>query len=107
MADYMESGLVGTQWQRCKTVVVNNPLAGEKSILFHEERVISLGEQSLKQPLDGCSKAFSADGTFPLLNPTTNEPTGQTMSHSDLYVALYSLYMQTALERDAAQLIAQ
>jgi len=29
------------------------------------------------------------------------KPTGASMSHTDLYIALYSLYMQTATERDS------
>ena len=101
MADYKESGLTGTQWQRCKTVVINNPLVGNKSVYFDEERVISLDGQDLRQPIGGCSKAFDAAGSFPLLDPSNNMPLGQSMTHTELYVALYSLYMQTALERDA------
>lgn len=102
MADYKESGLTGTQWQRCKMVTINNPLVGPKTVFFDEERVISLGDQNLKQPVAGCSKNFAANGSFSLLDPNTNLPTGNTMSHTDLYNALYSLYMQTAWERDTA-----
>jgi hypothetical protein len=42
-------------------------------------------------------------GLFPLVNPETGEPLGQTMTHAQLYVALHSLYMHLAQERDAAQ----
>jgi hypothetical protein len=101
MPDYKQSDLTGTQWQRCKAVIINNPLVGAKAVMFQEERVISLSGQNLRQPLDGCSKKFSADGTFPLLDPSTNLPTGASMTHTELYVALYSLYMQTAMERDS------
>jgi len=102
MPDYKESSLSGVQWQRCKTVTIDNPLVGGKSVVFHEERVISLDGQNLRQPIGACSKAFSSDGEFPILDPSTNLPTGQTMTHAELYSVLYSLYMQTALERDAA-----
>lgn len=37
-----------------------------------------------------------------MLNPETGEPTGATVTHGELYAILYSLYMQTALERDVA-----
>ena len=106
MPDYKEAALSGTEWQRCKTVIINNPLVGLKSIFFQEERVISIGGQDFKQPLDGCSKNFSTEGVFTLIDPITNLPTGQNMTHNELYVALYSLYMQTALERDTAQFVA-
>lgn len=101
MTDYKQSTLEGTQWQRCKNVIINNPLVGQKSAFFQEERVISINGQNLKQPLDGCSKNFSVEGTFPLINPSTNLPTGQNMTHTELYIALYSLYIQTATDRDA------
>lgn len=103
MADYKQADLTGIEWQRCKTVTINNPLDGAKSVSFQEERIISLGGQNLKQPVDGCSKNFAADGSFPLLDPSTNLPLGASMSHTELYVALYSLYMQTAAERDGSQ----
>jgi hypothetical protein len=102
MPDYKQSALTGTAWQRCKTVVINNPLVGPKGVYFEEERVISLDGQDLRQPVGGCSKTFDAGGSFPLLDPGTNLPVGVSMSHAELYVALYSLYMQTATERDAA-----
>lgn len=101
MVNYKESNLSGTEWQRCNVVVVTNPLNGVPKISFEEEKVLSIGTNTIKQNIGGCSKVFNPTDTFPLLNPTTNEPTGATMTHNELYVALYSLYMQTAEERDA------
>lgn len=102
MPDYKESVLNGTEWQRCNVVVVTNPLGGNPKISFDEERVVSVGGRIIKEGVGGCQKAFNPNGSFPLLDTATNLPTGATMSHTDLYVALYSLYMQTAAERDAA-----
>ena len=100
MPDYKQSALSGTEWQRCNVVVVTNPLGGAPRISFEEERVISVGGSVIKQGIGGCQKAFNPTGTFPLLDPSTNEPIGPSMTHAELYVALYSLYMQTAVERD-------
>jgi hypothetical protein len=102
MPDYKESSLSGTEWQRCNVVVVTNPLGGKPKIAFEEERVFSVGGRVIKEGIGGCLKAFAPDGAFPLLYPATNLPTGMSMTHTELYVALYSLYMQTAMERDAA-----
>lgn len=102
MPDYKEAALIGTEWQRCHNVTISNPLIGTKAVMFSEERVVSLPSGDISKEVPGCRKAFSVDGAFPLLDPVTNEPTGQTMSHAGLYQALYSLYMQTAMERDAA-----
>jgi hypothetical protein len=102
MPDYKESSLSGTEWQRCNVVVVTNPLGGKPKIAFEEERIVSVGGRVIKEGIGGCQKSFDSDGMFPLLDPATNLPTGQTMGHAALYQALYSLYMQTATERDAA-----
>ena len=102
MPDYKESILSGTEWQRCNVVVVTNPLSGTPKISFEEERVVSVGGRVIKEGIGGCQKAFTPAAAFPLLDPSTNLPVGASMTHADLYVALYSLYMQTALERDAA-----
>lgn len=100
MPNYNESQVAGTAWQRCHTVTIRNPLAGTPVIEFAEERVITLEGDDIHQWVEGCSKQFSPTGVFLLLDPMTNAATGATMTHTQLYLALYSLYMQTAAERD-------
>lgn len=102
MPNYNESTVTGTSWQRCHTVTIRNPLGGAPKIEFAEERVIAMEGEDMRTWVAGCEKEFSASGVFPLLDPQTNQPTGQSMTHEALYQALYSLYMQTAAERDAA-----
>ena len=41
--------------------------------------------------------------SFVLRNPATGQPTGQTMRHGELYVALWSLYIGLAEARDVEQ----
>lgn len=102
MPDYKESTVAGTSWQRCHTVKINNPYDEQPFIEFLEEKVITLEGQSIKQWIGQCEKPFVPTDTFPLLDPVTNTPTGGTMTHGEFYAILYSLYMQTAQERDAA-----
>lgn len=101
MADYRETTAIAKEWQRCRTVTVSNPLGGTPAIMFEEERLVQMSDGVVRRATDGCGCSFSSTGTFLLRNPSTNEPTGAIMTHNDLYVALYSLYMQTAQERDA------
>ena len=101
MPNYNESTVSGTTWQRCHTVTVSNPLAQTPKIAFQEEKVVMLAGETVHQWCNGCEKVFEAATTFPVLDPATNLPTGQSVSHGELYVLFYSLYMQTALERDA------
>ena len=103
MPNYKSTTVGGDAWTRCHTVTIRNPLAGVPRIEFAEEQVIAIGDKTLHQWTDCVNKDFASDGTFPLLDPTTNATTGATMTHAQLYVALYSLYMQTAAERDAQE----
>jgi hypothetical protein len=103
MADYKEESITGNSWQRCHTVTVNNQYGKTPSAIFQEEKIMDIGGQFIRQWTGQCEKVFNSTDTFPIINPTDNAPTGQVMSHAEFYAILYSLYMQTALERDAAQ----
>lgn len=101
MSNYNETTITGTGWQRCHTVQIANPATGIKSVYFQEELIYNVG---LPEPLStytgGCGTVFAAGSAFPLLDVQTGEPTGSTMTHEQLYQAIYSLYMQTAKARD-------
>jgi hypothetical protein len=101
MSNYKESDVTGTTWQRCHTVQISNQLGQDKTIFFQEEKVYNLEGADFKEYIQGCGKQFSENEVFPLLN-TDGTNTGQIMTHAQLYQALYSLYMQTAQERDNA-----
>lgn len=103
MQNYQQTTVAGESWTRCHTVTIHNPLAGVPAIAFSEERVTLLDGETLHRWTDTLRKDFDMAGSFPLLDPATNATTGATMTHAQLYVALYSLYMQTAAERDAQE----
>lgn len=100
MADYRETTVAGIAWQRCKSVRIDNPRDGAKTAYFEEERVIAFGNESQARDVGQVSREFSPTATIPLLNPETLEPTGATVTHQDLYVILFSLYIQVATDRD-------
>jgi hypothetical protein len=100
MPNYKESDVSGVAWQRCHTVTIQNQLQSPKAVEFQEEQVIDISGKIYREWVKGCSKDYDATASFPILNPQTNAETGITMTHQELYVALYSLYMQTAAERD-------
>lgn len=90
-----------TSWQRCGTVHIYNPLEGTKTCRFDEETVVQVGSRVVCAPESYITKDFDPEAVIPLLDPATGAPTGQTTTHGQLYLILYSLYIQTALERDA------
>jgi len=100
MAQYQEQTGQGQVWQRCYSIAVDNPLGGQATITFNEEKVMSIADQVVRTPHAMCRKKFNAQMTFPIRNPQTGEPTGDTMTHLELYNILYSLYMHTAQQRD-------
>lgn len=103
MADYKETTTTGKTWQRCYTVNITNHLTSPPRAVFFEEKVAQFGENQVTTPVGNVNIDFNpAEGTFPVLNPQTGEPTGAISSHAELYTLLFSLYMQAATARDLA-----
>lgn len=112
--NYKESSLTGTSWVRCRTVTITNPLpapegaglieaaAAVPRAFFQEEKVIAIDGVNSVVDAGACSQAFAPAELIPLRDPDTGALTGASVSQGELYVILYSLYMQTAIDRDAA-----
>lgn len=112
MANYKETNLAGVSWVRCKNITITNPIAGAvesgslkpliPTAYFKEEKVISIDGIQNTIDVGICYKSFNPTDVINLRNPETGELIGTTATHEELYVLLYSLYLQTAEERDAA-----
>jgi len=102
MANYKETSGSGTSWTRANRVMILNPLEAEipKQILFFEETVAKVGDTIIKSESGYVPTYYSADKSIPLLDPKTGEPTGETILQSQVYQALYSLYLAAAQQRD-------
>lgn len=88
---------------RANKIVMNNPLSGIPDIHIYEEQVLDMAGEVSTRPVTTFSKPFSptnAATEFPLLNPETLEPTGQTATYLDVYTIMASLYMSLAHARD-------
>lgn len=90
---------------RTNKVVLNNPLNAVPGVQIYEEKVLDVaGDVSTKQ-VSILTKSFTSENAsteFPLLNPVTLEPTGQTATYADVYAMIASLYLSMATERDTA-----
>ena len=107
MSNYKQSNIVGTSWVRCRAVTINNPYPDPNSAestpkaWFQEQQVVQLPEDKvILNDIGHCLKVFNPETEITLLDPETGAPTGATVTHGYLYQILYSLYLQTALERD-------
>lgn len=101
MPDYKEAQATAKKWQRCNFVTIENAHGRSPYITFAEESAINLDGNTYLQPNGSCRADYDATATFPILDPVTGEPTGVTATHDQIYQLLYSLYIHTALARDA------
>jgi hypothetical protein len=113
--NYKQSDITGTSWIRCRAVTINNPLPGKGQInivtgqpigpncVFLEETALATATETLTFDSGGCQTTYVPDNIITLLDPTTGNPTGETVTQEKLYQILYSLYLATATARDAVQ----
>ena len=104
MADYKEQTVSGTSWQRAWQIVIANTLGGAPLIRYEEEVVINLNDEQIRKPANSMGISYQVDPTaeIALRDPDTLEPTGNTIPVALVYQALFSDYINRALERDGA-----
>lgn len=103
MANYKETSLEGTSYVRAANVSLINGLTN-KSITFNEEKIINLSDGDVIRKSGGSvSDEFTAENaptSFDLLHPDTGDVVGSA-TYQDVYVMLYSLYINLATKRDS------
>lgn len=92
MADYKESAVVGTSWQRACRIQIENVSdiivpGAVPTILIVEEKVTNLGTVAISQPVGNLSCIFDP------ANP----------DHVAAYTALNNIYVALCTARDAAE----
>jgi hypothetical protein len=107
MANYKEQSEAGQSWQRAHHVAINNRFGELPVVTFAEETAAILsGAGFFAKPAGAITKQIANFGeSFPLINPLTGEPTGQSMSYFEMQQAIYSAYIYEAAKRDAALLV--
>lgn len=98
--NYKESTLSGSQWQRCVRVTIDNNYGQVPQVTFHEEVVTQVGDKQFKENCGAVYAEFDQNAVIQLLSPETGEPTGATMTQGQVHLAMWSLYMAKAKERD-------
>ncbi len=104
MADYKESIIDGTTWQRCRQIVIDNPRGEVPSVRFDEEEVLALADgREIKRSLGTLALPFNPAQEIALRDPASGELTGDFTTYGAAYMLLYSAYMDAAESRDIAQ----
>ena len=101
MSDYKQRAVNGTAWQRPFQIVIDNPLGETPRVSFLEEEILTVDGQTIRKGVPGINIGYTPDAVIDLLDPTTGLPLGQTMTHAQMYVAIWSLYRNLAAARDA------
>lgn len=106
--EYKANTIAGQEYHRFSRIVIDNPKGMVPNVMCVEQSVLTLeGRPDVIRDVGNLGFAFDANESFPLVNPDTGAPTGQTMTGAEVYVAIWSLIMKKAEERDAAILAAQ
>lgn len=104
MANYKESNVTCTQWQRACAIHIQNTYGQTPQVTIQEEQLTVVGDQMFQRSVQGLNIQFDPTAVIPLLNPADGTPLGTTMTQGDIHVALWSLYMQQAASRAASTL---
>lgn len=102
MPNYKEVTGTFHEYQRARLIQINNEYGKTPTITFVEEVVSDINGKQTHSDVSQLTASYDPAGNIPLINPQTDEPIGTTMTHQDLFVAVYSLYRQLAVERDNA-----
>lgn len=101
--NYLETTASGVTWQRCNSLQISNELGATPVIRFGEEKVFNIDGTIVKKGMMGCAVLFDPTATISLVDPATNLPTGETITHAEVYRILHSAYLQAAMARDAEE----
>lgn len=104
--DYRQSDVTGQKWRRSCHGEFDNAHGRVPWIRFDWEDRIALADgTTLGTPAAGSTLRHfdTPSAVLALRNPETGAPTGQTITHGELYAILWSLAMESAALQDAAE----
>jgi hypothetical protein len=104
MSKYIETTIAAAEYQRCRTIIIQNPYQASPTVSFDEESIFKKSDGTIiKEPKGGINKIID-DYSYqvPVYNPLTQQKTGQSAPISQIYTLIWSVYMHEATKRDAA-----
>ena len=103
MANYKETEVAGSEYTRCCEIHIFNPRDRAPNVSFVEQRITTLGDRTLETYAGQIDMPFDPAKEIDVIDPETNEPTGEVVTLADVYQLIYSVYLKEALLRDQHQ----
>lgn len=100
MADYKETTINGTAWQRAQLIIMSNHLGQLPTVTYQEEEILALDTGNIQRPLGQLSYTIDPLAEIALRDTETLELTGETIPVALVHQALFSDYINRAYERD-------
>jgi hypothetical protein len=108
MTNYNEQSATATTspYRRVRYIGIRNPPGGLPTVEVLEADAVILNGRKihLNEGVGGIHVAMDAaalDASFPLLNPVTDEPLGESVTGAQLFVFIYSWARAQQAKRDA------
>lgn len=100
---YKESTLTGSTYWRADRVIIEHPVNGTPLVIYHEREMFVTEDGAFPTPRMPQEIVAAVDlaGSVALRDLQTGELTGESVPNALLYQALFSDYLNRALERDA------
>ena len=100
MNSYIESSVTGTEYIRARLVEIHNQSGVAPHVAFIEEKITNLGDQTYHRDVGTLRVDYNPSAVIELVNPDTYEPLGMQMTHEQLMLGLFSVYIAAAQMRD-------
>lgn len=93
---------------RCPHVMIQNPDSvenpGVKPVVdFARELVVEVAGERGKRQLSPCRIIYTADNInteVPVVDPATDQPTGEKITYGDFYKYFYSIFAKASIDQD-------
>ena len=102
MADYKETTINGTAWQRAQLIIMSNHLGQLPTVTYQEEQILALDGGNVQRPAGQLSYTIDPLAEIELVDVETLLPTGETIPVALVHQALFSDYINRAKARDEA-----
>lgn len=107
--DYRQGDISGKKWRRSLHGEFSNPYSGQSWIRFDmEDRIVLSDGTTLGTPAGSVTRQFTDPAEIlPLLDPMSGKQVGKTITHGEIYAILWSLFIESATQKDAEDAVAE